>query len=407
MCDPDMDTHYELYDRVVSVRLGTGVPVGTRGTIIGVMLGQTHLDTYYEVLFDHLPKNSLDAILLVGSNQQCRIKVRSYHLLNYSHSLRTRSMANYQQQQQQPQRAGPPENVWERRSGDQAPTNRQAPAQQQQPTRILKRGTTENTSATKAKPDAVPSTATTQEKPKLVDIILASAKEQTPKTKSTALASAEKVALPQALTESALLSQSQKPTVVSQAAVEKAPEPEKVSPAPQRHLPAAHEIPVPQPANPTFTSIESLLSRAIQDSKQIQNPEPYSLLSQAAAAQQPWNNNTGSPSLMLSRAMETSPFNQESWGNLSRQTMPSQSSSGDPFLTNPHTWDPTPKAQPQPGRTYPTLCLISFYFDDSRQDQGGEKHENHALIVFVEKELVEDNLRFLVNRQMRRASNRA
>ncbi|CAF4688050.1 unnamed protein product, partial [Rotaria magnacalcarata] len=81
---------------------GTGVPIGTRGTIIGVMLGQTHLDTYYEVLFDHLPKNSLDAILLGRNNQQCRIKVRSYHLLNYSHSLRTRSITNYQQQRSAP-----------------------------------------------------------------------------------------------------------------------------------------------------------------------------------------------------------------------------------------------------------------------------------------------------------------
>lgn len=354
MCDPDTDTHYELYDRVVSVRLGTGVPVGTRGTIIGVMLGQTHLDTYYDVLFDNLPKNSLEAILLVGSNQQCRIKVRSYHLLNYSHSLRTRSVTNYQQQQQ---RTGPGENAWERRSADQATTSRQVPAQQQQqPTRILKRGTTENTSTTKAKPDAAAPTST-QEKPKLVDIILASAKEQTPKAKSATPASIEKSALPHALTESALLSQSQTRTPVSQAPVVKAPEPAKASPTVQSHVPVAKEMASPQPAFSTHPSIESLFLRAIQDSKQIQNPEPHSFLSQATAAQQSWNN-TSSPSSMLSRAMETSPFNQESWGNMSRQTMPSHPPSVEPFVANPHTWDAIPKAQPQAGRTYPSISLF-------------------------------------------------
>ena len=399
MCDPDTDTHYELYDRVVSVRLGTGVPVGTRGTIIGVMLGQTHLDTYYDVLFDNLPKNSLDAILLVGSNQQCRIKVRSYHLLNYSHSLRTRSVANYQQQQQQQQRTGPAENAWERRSADQTTISRQVPPQQQQPTRILKRGTTENASATKAKPDAAVPTST-QEKPKLVDIILASAKEQTPKAKSATSTSIEKSALPHALTESALLSQSQIHTPVSQALTVKAPEPAKASPTVQSQVPVAKEMAPPQPTCSTQPSIESLFLRAIQESKQIQNAEPHSFLSQATAAQQSWNN-TSSPSSMLARAMETSPFNQESWGNMSRQTVPSHPPSAEPFVANPHTWDAIPKAQPQPGRTYPTLSLsrLSRFTLTTVQSRTARELRFYRVCL---KRMIEDNLGFLVNRRIRR-----
>lgn len=97
MCDPDVHAQHFLLDRVVNVRPETGVPIGTRGTIVGIMYGRTNLDTYYEILFDHLPANTLDTILLGKNQQTCRVKVRSYHLLNYSHSLRCRSM-NYQQQ---------------------------------------------------------------------------------------------------------------------------------------------------------------------------------------------------------------------------------------------------------------------------------------------------------------------
>ena len=61
------------------------------------MFGRTNLDTYYEILFDDLPSNSLASILLGKNQQLCLVKVRSYHLLNYSHSLRLRSI-NYQPQ---------------------------------------------------------------------------------------------------------------------------------------------------------------------------------------------------------------------------------------------------------------------------------------------------------------------
>lgn len=103
MCEPEIGTVFELLDRVVNVRPGTGVPIGTRGTVVGIMHGATPLDAYYEILFDHLPETSLEAILLGKNRQACRIKVRSYHLLNYSHSLRLRSMnENYTQQKSAP-----------------------------------------------------------------------------------------------------------------------------------------------------------------------------------------------------------------------------------------------------------------------------------------------------------------
>ncbi|CAF1146840.1 unnamed protein product [Rotaria sordida] len=119
MCDPDIRTTFSVFDRVVNVRLGTGVPIGTRGTVIGIMYGRTNLDTYYEVLFDNLPSNCLNTILLGKNQQKCRIKVHSYHLLNYSHSLRFRSM-NYQHQQ-----SVPPSHIEDRYSYKQTSTVRQ------------------------------------------------------------------------------------------------------------------------------------------------------------------------------------------------------------------------------------------------------------------------------------------
>ena len=115
------------------------------------MLGRTILDTYYEILFDNLPANSLETILLGKNQQKCRIKVRSYHLINYSHSLRTRS-ANYHHQ-----RSVPSVHVSEQRALEQTPASssrqhQQHHHQQQQPnTRILSRNSDDNNKATKPK----------------------------------------------------------------------------------------------------------------------------------------------------------------------------------------------------------------------------------------------------------------
>jgi hypothetical protein len=142
MCNPDIETTYELFDRVVTVRLGTGVPIGTRGTVVGIMLGRTNLDTYYEILFDNLPPNSLEAILFGNNQQKCCIKVRSYHLLNYSHSLRVRSINYYRQ------RSVSSIHAWEQRPSE----HTLKPSQQ--PPRDMRRQSAGN--STKTEPKSAP-----------------------------------------------------------------------------------------------------------------------------------------------------------------------------------------------------------------------------------------------------------
>lgn len=48
----DASTTYELLDRVVNVRQGHSVPLGLRGTVIGIRRAAKSLETVYEVLFD-------------------------------------------------------------------------------------------------------------------------------------------------------------------------------------------------------------------------------------------------------------------------------------------------------------------------------------------------------------------
>ena len=49
---PDASTTYELLDRVVNVRQGYSVPLGLRGTVVGIRSAAKSLETVYEVLFD-------------------------------------------------------------------------------------------------------------------------------------------------------------------------------------------------------------------------------------------------------------------------------------------------------------------------------------------------------------------
>ena len=284
MCDPDIEARHELYDRVINVRLGAGVPIGTRGTIIGVMLGPTHLDTYYEVLFDHLPKNSLDAILFGGHNQQCRIKVRSYHLLNYSHSLRMRSMANYQQQ-----KAAPTENAWEKPLAEPAAAVRQTQAQA--PTRILKRDTTENATAPVAKPTPAPAAAT-QPKVNLAEMIFASAKKAAPSNNHSASVVTEKPVLTPVVAESAVkLPATRESAILTHSPVQKLPEFEMAMRAANVNLASPKtETREPLAPFPTKPLMDSIFLRAIQESKQIPSLEPYqSSNNTPTSTQQPWD----------------------------------------------------------------------------------------------------------------------
>jgi hypothetical protein len=228
MCDPDIEAEFFLFDRVVNVRLGTGVPIGTRGTIVGIMLGRTNLDTYYEVLFDNLQSNSLDAILLGKNQQRCRIKVHSYHLLNYSHSVRVRSI-NYQQR-----RSIPSDNVWEQTSRSQ---------QQQQSSRNSKKESDDNNTATKPK-SAPP--MTTHDRPYFVKD-----KEQKSITNNPPTQPLISVENPSLLPQF----------------VENVPNPQITSTPMNMTIPTETFLPS-FPSNPTP---DALFFRAIQDSGQIQS----------------------------------------------------------------------------------------------------------------------------------------
>ncbi|XP_062844224.1 5'-3' exoribonuclease 1 [Trichomycterus rosablanca] len=49
---PDPDAEYHLFDRVVNVREGFSVPIGLRGTVIGIKGADREAEVLYEVLFD-------------------------------------------------------------------------------------------------------------------------------------------------------------------------------------------------------------------------------------------------------------------------------------------------------------------------------------------------------------------
>lgn len=49
---PDLDAEYRLFDRVVNVREGYTVPLGLRGTVIGIKGADREAEVLYEVLFD-------------------------------------------------------------------------------------------------------------------------------------------------------------------------------------------------------------------------------------------------------------------------------------------------------------------------------------------------------------------
>jgi hypothetical protein len=357
MCDPDMETHYELYDRVISVRLGTGVPMGTRGTIIGIMLGQTHLDTYYEVLFDHLQKNSLDAILLGGNNQLCRIKVRSYHLLNYSHSLRARSMSNNQQQ-----RVTSTDNAWDRRLTDQPASARQAAPQQ--PTRILRRTSNETNSNSnaKSKQETIVPVTTTQEKPLLMDSILSSAKEQSGNAKMSASLLTDMSKLTQPVTENALLSQSvQNPVLAAPLSNEKRSTSQVASPTTNTVTTSTSTSMVDKTIVPSqvpssaSSSTDSLLMRAINDSRQLPTTEMHLIHNPPASIlQQSWNNMSHSSALPSAMDLSTSD-QQQSWKNIIEQAASSQSHPIDSFTTQQQqqAWaSSSSTSQFQPPRTF-------------------------------------------------------
>lgn len=84
---PDLSTVSDLYDRVVNVRQGFCVPVGMRGTIIGIKNGQKMMDVVYEVLFDKPFSGGL-TVRSVEESAGRLYHVPSWAIINLSHGHR-------------------------------------------------------------------------------------------------------------------------------------------------------------------------------------------------------------------------------------------------------------------------------------------------------------------------------
>uniref|UniRef100_A0A672V840 5'-3' exoribonuclease 1 n=1 Tax=Strigops habroptila TaxID=2489341 RepID=A0A672V840_STRHB len=82
---PDRDAEYKLFDRVVNVRENFSVPVGLRGTIIGIKGASRETDVLFEVLFDEE--------FLGGLTIRCSpargYRLPSSALINLSHGSRS------------------------------------------------------------------------------------------------------------------------------------------------------------------------------------------------------------------------------------------------------------------------------------------------------------------------------
>ena len=84
---PDPSANYHLLDRVTNVRIGYSVPLGLRGTVIGIKNSQKMMDTVFEVLFD---EEFTDALPIRGCPGEPRrvYHVPSWSLINLSHGNR-------------------------------------------------------------------------------------------------------------------------------------------------------------------------------------------------------------------------------------------------------------------------------------------------------------------------------
>ncbi|CAF2492463.1 unnamed protein product [Rotaria sp. Silwood2] len=347
---------------------------------------------FYLIIYQ---KIVLKPFLFGKNNQQCRITVRSYHLLNYSHSLRIRSITNYQQQ-----RTIPGENVWEKRLLEQSSSPRQTQGQQQ-PTRILKRTSNDTNSSTVTTPKSAPPTTSTHEKPNFVEVTTTSIKEQQMITKSTHLTSTEKSTLPQVTTtNSLLLSPCQKNSLLPPSPVEKLPEPELNIPSIYTTLPIASESTAPLTAFPTNPRPDSLLLRAIQESKQMQNLVEHQPNTQSIIVQQQWDA-IPPPSLPIScKTIPTS--------SLATQQQPV-----DLLMLHQQTWE-TSTRQPAPNTFFaqaienmsraPPSSLLSSQseqqssiYSSPSQSQSFQQQQQQASLSILQRAIQQSEQQFNTN----------
>ena len=67
---PDPSVTFEMFDRVVNVRQGYSVPLGLRGTVIGIFTGKKEQEAMYEVVFDEEFLGGLTLRLLIWKPQK-------------------------------------------------------------------------------------------------------------------------------------------------------------------------------------------------------------------------------------------------------------------------------------------------------------------------------------------------
>ncbi|XP_067051785.1 5'-3' exoribonuclease 1-like isoform X1 [Acropora muricata] len=100
---PDSDAIFELFDRVINVKLNLAVPFGLRGTVIGIHQGDENSDVMYEVVFDEPFLGGQP--LRCSSNKVYLMSAAS--LINISHGNRCEAKKNVERsggvsRQQQP-----------------------------------------------------------------------------------------------------------------------------------------------------------------------------------------------------------------------------------------------------------------------------------------------------------------
>ncbi|XP_012994610.1 5'-3' exoribonuclease 1 isoform X2 [Esox lucius] len=81
---PDPDAEYHLFDRVVNVRDGFSVPLGLRGTVIGIKGADREAEVLYEVVFDEEFAGGLTIRCTAG----CGYRLPPCALINISHGVR-------------------------------------------------------------------------------------------------------------------------------------------------------------------------------------------------------------------------------------------------------------------------------------------------------------------------------
>ncbi|XP_050708654.1 5'-3' exoribonuclease 1-like isoform X2 [Eriocheir sinensis] len=86
---PDHTVNFEMFDRVVNVREGFSVPLGARGTIIGIQPAEKQADMLYDILFDEAFPGGL-TLRGPASAQRC-YSLHWAAIINVSHGSRSPS----------------------------------------------------------------------------------------------------------------------------------------------------------------------------------------------------------------------------------------------------------------------------------------------------------------------------